>query len=28
MIELEKRKAIFLLHQEGMPSREISRRLV
>ena len=27
MIELEKRKAIFLLHQEGMPSREISRRL-
>lgn len=27
MIELEKRKAIFLLHQEGMPLREISRRL-
>lgn len=27
MIELEKRKAIFLLHQEGMPVREISRRL-
>jgi transposase len=27
MIEPEKRKAIFLLHQEGMPVREISRRL-
>jgi len=27
MIEPDKRKVIFLLHQEGMPSREISRRL-
>ena len=27
MIEPEKRKAIFLLHQEGMAVREISRRL-
>lgn len=27
MIEPDKRKAIFLLHQEGMPSREIARRL-
>jgi transposase len=27
MIEPEKRKAIFLLHQEGMPLRELSRRL-
>jgi len=27
MIEPEKRKAIFLLHQEGMPVRELSRRL-
>jgi transposase len=27
MIEAEKRKAIFLLHQEGMPLREIARRL-
>jgi transposase len=27
MIEPDKRKAIFLLHQEGMPLREISRRL-
>lgn len=27
MIEPEKRKAIFLLHQEGMGAREISRRL-
>lgn len=27
MIETDKRKAIFLLHQEGMPLREISRRL-
>ena len=27
MIAPEKRKAIFLLHQEGMPPREISRRL-
>ena len=27
MIEADKRKAIFLLHQEGMPLREIARRL-
>ena len=27
MIEADKRKAIFLLHQEGMPRREIARRL-
>ena len=27
MIEADKRKAIFLLHQEGMPAREIARRL-
>ncbi|MGH7970411.1 MAG: helix-turn-helix domain-containing protein, partial [Limisphaerales bacterium] len=27
MIEPDKRKAIFLLHQEGMPLRELSRRL-
>jgi transposase len=27
MIEADKRKAIFLLHQEGMPVREISRRM-
>jgi transposase len=27
MIEPDKRKVIFLLHQEGMPIREISRRL-
>ncbi len=27
MIAAEKRKAIFLLHQEGMSAREISRRL-
>ena len=27
MIEPDKRKAIFLLHQEGMSVREISRRL-
>ena len=27
MIEPEKRKAIFLLHQEGMPLREIARKL-
>jgi transposase len=27
MIEPEKRKAIFLLHKEGMPLRELSRRL-
>src|SRR6516225_1024613 len=27
MIEADKRKAIFLLHQEGMPLREIGRRL-
>jgi transposase len=27
MIESDKRKAIFLLHQEGMPVREIARRL-
>lgn len=27
MIEADKRKAIFLLHQEGMPLREISRRM-
>ena len=27
MIDPEKRKAIFLLHQEGMAPREISRRL-
>jgi len=27
MIEPDKRRAIFLLHEEGMPLREISRRL-
>src|SRR6185295_5230890 len=27
MIEAEKRKAIFLLHKEGMPAREIARQL-
>jgi transposase len=27
MIEEDRRKAIFLLHQEGMPLREIARRL-
>jgi transposase len=27
MIEADKRKAIFLLHEEGMPLREIARRL-
>jgi transposase len=27
MIEADKRKAVFLLHQEGMPLREIARRL-
>ena len=27
MIGPDKRKAVFLLHQEGMPLREISRRL-
>ncbi len=27
MIEADKRKAIYLLHQEGMPVREIARRL-
>src|SRR3974377_43728 len=27
MIEADKRKAIFLLHQEGMPLRQIARRL-
>ena len=27
MIAADKRKAIFLLHQEGMPVREIARRL-
>ena len=27
MIEADKRKAIFLLHQEGMSDREISSRL-
>jgi transposase len=27
LIEADKRKAIFLLHQEGMPLREIARRL-
>src|SRR5512141_949676 len=27
MIETDKRKAIFLLHQEGMSAREIARRL-
>ena len=27
MIATDKRKAIFLLHQEGMPVREIARRL-
>ena len=27
MIEADKRKAIFLLHQEGMIPREIARRL-
>jgi transposase len=27
MIEVDKRKAVFLLHQEGMPAREIARRL-
>ena len=27
MIDPEKRKAIFLLHQEGMSGREIARRL-
>ena len=27
MIEPDKRKAIYLLHQEGMPAREIARRL-
>src|ERR1700737_1058003 len=27
MIEADKRKAIFLLHQEGMPLREIARHL-
>src|ERR1019366_8824116 len=27
MIEADKRKAIFLLHQDGMPAREIARRL-
>lgn len=27
MIEADKRRAVFLLHQEGMPLREISRRL-
>ena len=27
MIEADKRKAIFLLHEEGMGSREIARRL-
>jgi len=27
MIATDKRKAIFLLHQEGMPAREIARRL-
>jgi DNA-binding transcriptional regulator LsrR (DeoR family) len=27
MIEADKRKAVFLLHQEGMAAREIARRL-
>ncbi len=27
MIEADKRKAIFLLHEEGMPLRQIARRL-
>jgi transposase len=27
MIEADKRKAIFLLHEEGMSQREIARRL-
>ena len=27
MIETDKRKAIYLLHQEGMGAREIARRL-
>jgi DNA-directed RNA polymerase specialized sigma24 family protein len=27
MIATDKRKAIFLLHQEGMSAREIARRL-
>ena len=27
MIEADKRKAVFLLHQEGMSAREIARRL-
>ena len=27
MIEADKRKAIFLLHQEGMSVRQIARRL-
>jgi transposase len=27
MIETDKRKAIYLLHQEGMSAREIARRL-
>ena len=27
MIATDKRKAIFLLHQEGMPAREIARKL-
>ena len=27
MIEADKRKAVFLLHQDGMSGREISRRL-
>ena len=27
MIEADRRKAIYLLHEEGMPVREIARRL-
>ena len=27
MIDADKRKAVFLLHQEGMGARELSRRL-
>ena len=28
MIETDKRKAVFLLHQEGRPAREIARNFL